>query len=292
MRKREVVAIWAVLAVVATEILVTYYRLPARELYHVSGSGIEGGASRVATFLNFPVALIAIALVAVTFEQISGRATRVLAVAAVLLCTPVFWPGVVSQANLDASWVNAPAVVGVAIAVVVSLRGGVVSVTSASGDRLRVALVVLVLLAAPEWFAADLGFFLNGVPVLGRLYQSGPYLKQLPGLPPFPPAVHHGHHHGMDGLLLVVTSLVLSRLLPAIRTRGLRLVTSAYVSLMLAYGLGNIANDFWIEQVNTRHWTRWVWPSVLEPGATWAWAVLVVAATAVWLAWFGREPVG
>jgi hypothetical protein len=94
----------------------------------------------------------------------------------------------------------------------------------------------------------------------------------------------------MDGLVLVVTALLLSRIASTIRSRGLRVATSAYLALMLAYGFGNIANDFWIEQVNTRHWTRWVWPSVLEPGATWAWAGLLVVATAIWLSWFGREP--
>jgi hypothetical protein len=47
-------------AVVTTEILVTYSRVPARELYHVSGSGIEGGLSRALIFVNFPVALLAL----------------------------------------------------------------------------------------------------------------------------------------------------------------------------------------------------------------------------------------
>jgi hypothetical protein len=51
---------------------------------------------------------------------------------------------------------------------------------------------------------------------------------------------------------------------------------------MFTYGLGNIANDFWGEQVVRRGWTSWGVPSVLEPRPTWAWFVLVVTAVAVW----------
>ena len=58
----EVVLVWMLFAVVTTEILVTYSRVPASELYHVSGSGIEGGLSRALVFLNFPVALVALAI--------------------------------------------------------------------------------------------------------------------------------------------------------------------------------------------------------------------------------------
>ena len=69
----------------------------------------------------------------------------------------------------------------------------------------------------------------------------------------------------------------------------LRRATAAYLSLMLVYGLGNIANDFWLEQIGKRGWTRWIWPSVLEPRADWPWLVLVAAAAALWLVWFGRD---
>ncbi len=42
----EVLGVLLLFAAVAVEILVTYARIPARELYHVSGNGLEGGASR------------------------------------------------------------------------------------------------------------------------------------------------------------------------------------------------------------------------------------------------------
>ena len=273
MRGRESLFVWLLYGLVTVEILVTYSRVPANELYHVSGSGQTGGASRALVFLNFSTALVAIAVVALVYTQLPGRAWRALAVVAALLCTPVFWPGVVDQANLDARWVNVPAAVGVVLALGLTISSRP-WVSAHRGDRVRLVLGVLVLLAAPAWLAADLGFFLNGVPVLGSIYETGPHF------------VHHGHHHGMDGVLLALAALLLSRALPAIRARMLRLVTAAYLALMLSYGIGNVANDFWLEQVVKRGWTSWAIPSVLQPRLTWAWALIVVGAATVWLTWF------
>jgi hypothetical protein len=78
-------------------------------------------------------------------------------------------------------------------------------------------------------------------------------------------------------------------MLPAIRARGLRVASAAYLALMLAYGLGNVANDFWLEQVVKRGWTGWEIPSVLQPRATWAWAVLLAGTALVLAAWYGRD---
>jgi hypothetical protein len=276
MRGREPLAVWLIFGVVGVEILVTYSRLPARELYHVSGGGLAGGAGRALVFLNFPTALVAIAIVAILFERLRGAVVRALAALAAALCTPVFWPGVVNQADLDARWVNAPAAVGVGLALLLTLAATSGRGRTQRGDRLRGALAALVLLSIPAWLAADLGFFLDGVPALDRVYETGPRF------------VHHGHHHGMDGALLVLSALLLSRMLPTIGARALRLVTSAYLALMLAYGIGNIANDFWLEQVVERGWTSWMFPSVLEPQLTWAWAALVAGAALVWLTWFSE----
>jgi hypothetical protein len=243
MRGREALAVWLLCSVVAVEILVTYSRLPPDELYHVSESGLAGGASRLVVFLNFPLALIAIAIAALPPR-------RVLAVMGAILCLPIFWPGIVRQANLDARWVNAIAVVGVVLVCTATATARTPS--DPRGDRLRVVIAAVALVVALPWLAAELGFFFPG------------------------PHVHHGHHHGMDGVLLVLTALLLSRKPAGVATR-------AYLSLMFVYGLGNIANDFWGEQVVRRGWTSWDVPSVLEPRLTWAWFVLVVAALAVWL---------
>src|SRR5207253_10830655 len=84
------------------------------------------------------------------------------AVVATGLCSVVFWPGVVDAYDLDARPVNALAAAGVALAVVLSFAAGL----HRERVRLRPAAGALLVLAIP-WLAADLGFHLDGVPVLG-----------------------------------------------------------------------------------------------------------------------------
>ena len=279
----EVVLVWMLYAVVTTEILVTYSRIPSRELYHVSGSGIEGGLSRALVFVNFPVALVALAVLALIYKALPGRSYWALAILSGVLCAAVLWPGVVSASNLDARPVNAVAAVGVLLAVllsdVVARRGRLTRSSWRRTDWIGVALAVVLLVLALPWLAADLGLYSNGVPLLGKVFQSGQFIPERPGLPNFAPAVHHGHHHGMDGFLLVVTALLLSRRV------GRRPVLAAYLSLMFCYGIANFANDFWIEQVVKRSWTRWEIPDVAQPHLTVAWSLIVIAAVCVWALW-------
>ncbi len=91
-----------------------------------------------------------------------------------------------------------------------------------------------------------------------------------------------GHHHGMDGVLLLLSALLLSRVVPSVRGRWLRLGVGAYVALMACYAVGNIANDFWIEQVVKRGWTNWQLPDVLRPKLTIAWGLIVLGAAAIY----------
>jgi hypothetical protein len=58
---------------------------------------------------------------------------------------------------------------------------------------------------------------------------------------------------------------------------------------MLAYGVGNLVNDDWLEQVVKRGWTSHEVPSVLTPAANWGWAAVLVGAALVWRLWF-RQP--
>jgi hypothetical protein len=204
------------------------------------------------------------------------------------LCAAVFWPRVVDEANLDAKPVNAVAALGVLVALGLSVlaprrRRRPVWSGRQRGDRVRVAVATVALVLGLPWLAAELGFFLNGVPLLGWLFQTGQYRPTVSGLPPFPPAVHHGHHHGMDGLLLLLSVLLLSRVVPSLRHRRLRVALGAYLALMACHAVGNIANDFWLEQVWKRHWTSWQIPDVLRPGATVAWGVIVLGAVALYL---------
>jgi hypothetical protein len=250
----ELTIVWTMYALVAVAILVTYARSPVSELYHVTGTGFAAGASRALVFLNYWTALAAIAVLLVLLDRLRTRVELVLAVVALVLCAAVIWPGIVTQSDLDARPVNALAAIGVGLALLLTLRVGgrdlVARPDRMPGDLLRIAVGVLLVALALPWIAAELGFSFDGVPVLGTLYQSGE-LRTQPGDPVFHPAVHHGHHHGMDGVLLVATAVVLSRLVPVMRSRGLRGVLGAYLALMGCYGAGNIANDFWLEQVTS-----------------------------------------
>ncbi len=272
-------------AAVSVFVFVTYARLGPGELYHVSGSGLGGGASRVLVLLNYPIALAAIAVLIVLAERQRGRLAAV-AVAGIVLCVAATWPGVVDQADLDAKPANAIAALGVATAVVLSVlawrSGGIERVGWRAGDRLRLVLAAAAVVLAVPWLLADLGVSLNGVPVLGTIYQTGE-LRAQPGDTVLHPAVHHGHHHGLDGTLLVLTALLLSRLLPSMRTGWARGVAGGYLALMFCYGVGNLANDFWLEQIVKRGWTDWEIPGVTVPKLSVAWGVIVLAAAALWL---------
>src|SRR5437763_15764031 len=123
MRRRETQLVWTLFAVVAVEVLATYARIPSHELYHVSGGGLALGAGRALVFLNYPVALVGIAVLGLVWERLDRR-LRPVAVVAAVLCAAVFRPGVVDQANLDARPVNALAAVGVLLAAALRLAAG------------------------------------------------------------------------------------------------------------------------------------------------------------------------
>jgi drug/metabolite transporter superfamily protein YnfA len=258
----EVVAVWTLFAVDAAAMLVTYSRLPARELYHVSGSGLTGGLSRVLVFSNFSTALVAIAILALLADRTPDRRVRVAALGGVILCAAVFWPGVVKEADLDARPVNALSALGVLVAVVLTWlasRDGTRWNPRRRGDLARIAVAVAAVVLALPWISAEAGFFLDGRP-----------------------AVHHGHHHGLDGVLLLLSALLLSRAVPAMRRRKLRIATGMYLALMAAYGFAIAANDFWFEQVVKRRWTSWTIPNVLYPKASIAWALIVLGAAVLY----------
>jgi hypothetical protein len=128
------------------------------------------------------------------------------------------------------------------------------------------------------------------VPVLGWIFQTSRLRPESPGSSFIHAAVHHGHHHGLDGFLLAVTALLLSRLLGGIRRHGLRTITAAYLSLMLVYGLTNMANDLWSEQVVKRSWTNWQIPDVLSPKPSLAWAAMIACAVVVYYAFWRQRP--
>jgi hypothetical protein len=292
---REVYAIWLLVLLAAAAVLATYWRLPASELWKVSGTGPSGGASRAFVFLSFSPALISLAVLPIVVDRLDRRSATLLGVAAAVLCATVALPGVQTPGNLDAKWANLPAVLGVVLALGLTAwaaaRGRPERLrTTRAGDVARLATGAVALFFASPYIAAELGFFLDGVPLLGRIFQTSVRRPETPGSAFVHPAVHHGHHHGLDGLLLTLTALLLSRLLGGIRRRGLRTATAAYLSLMLVYGLTNMANDLWTEQVVKRSWTTWQIPDVLSPKPSAAWAAMIACAVVVYYACWRERP--
>jgi hypothetical protein len=275
----EIQGVLALVVLDGIAVVATYARVPAAELYHVHNTGtIAAGFGRELVALNFPFALVGIALVGLAWPRLRGS-LRIAGVVAIVLCAVVYFA--VDQANLDAKPLNAVPALGLALAVALVLAVGVAPVRQARGDTSRVALAAVLVFFCAPLVAAELGFFLDGVPILGWFFETGRLVTQ-PDVPGLHHAVHHGQHHGWQGTMLALTALGFSRL-PRPR------VLDAYLALMLAYGVGNLVNDDWLEQVVKRGWTSHELPSVLVPAANWGWAAVVAGAAAVWWLWF-RQP--
>jgi hypothetical protein len=269
----------AVLVLDGAAVIATYSRFPSAELYNVHHNGIAAGFGRELVAINYPFALIGIALVGLAWPRLHGR-LRIAGMVAIALGAVVYFA--VDQSNLDAKPLNAVPALGVALSVALTLAVGVPSVPRlVRGDRLRIAIAALLVFFAAPLIAAELGFFLEGVPVLGWFFETRRLTTQ-PGDAVLHHAVHHGQHHGWQATMLALSALGLSRL-PRPR------LLDAYLALMLAYGIGNLVNDDWLEQVVKRGWTNSEMPSVLVPAANWGWAAVLVGAAAIWLLWF-RQP--
>jgi hypothetical protein len=276
----EVRAVLALIVLDGLAVIATYSRFPSSELYRFHhGDTLAGGFGRELVALNFPFALVGIALVGLAWPRLHGL-FRAAGIVAIALCAVVYFA--VDQSNLDAKPLNAAPALGLALAVALALAVGVPSVPrSTRGDRVRIGLAVLLVFFCSPLIAAELGFFLDGVPVLGWFYETGKLTTQ-PGISALSHAVHHGQHHGWQATMLALTALAFSRL-P--RPRAL----DAYLALMLAYGIGNLVNDDWLEQVVKRGWTNHEVPDLLTPAANWGWAAVLVGALVVWRFWF-RQP--
>ena len=268
---REAYVIWALFGLVALFDLVTYSRIAPHELYHVSHGGIAGGLSRAFVFTNFPTSLMAIAVLVLVVDR---TAIGWPALVPLALCLLVVVPGVVDEGDLDAKWINALPALGVAIVLVLSLRAGPGNRGDPRGDPVRIAVGGLLGLLALPWIFAVLGFFIPGPIFLAHQDYQGH------------PTVHQGEHHGLEGYLLILTALALSRQLPNMHRTWRRWALAVYLSLMIAYGVGNMANDGWYEQVVKRGWIDWRIPSVLQPGVTWMWALVLVAGAAIFFTAF------
>ena len=283
---REIWVVWTLFFLTAVAVFETYWRLPPRVLWKVHNTGFIGGAGRGLVFLSFSAALAAVAVLLIVVDRLDDRRADLTGMAAFVLCATVAYPGVQTESHLDPKWANVPAVVGVALAFLMTVwasRAGRREFSRASwrGDLARLAIGGMSLFFAAPYIAAELGFFLDGVPVLGSIFITGA-IRPEPGAGYSHAAVHHGHHHGMDGFLLTVTALLLSRLIGGIRRPILRTLAAVYLALMLVYGLTNQVQDLWTEQIVKRGWTNWDIPNVLHPSASAAWAAMVACALAIY----------
>jgi hypothetical protein len=283
----EALVAWALFGVVGVCVLITYSRVPPHELYHVHHGGFAGGLGRALVFLNWPVALMAIAVLAVVVDRVRAAERPVAiwpALPALVLCLMIGVPGVVDQAHLDAKWINVLPALGVLLVLGMTLWTirvtGTGGAAKATGDRARILITAALAIVALPWIFAELGVYIGDLPLLGHVFRSKQFYfhdKELAR------SVHLGEHHGMVGFMLIVTALLLSRELPRMLATRLRTALAAYLSLLIAYGLGNMANDAWLEQVVKRDWTHWEIPGMTRPHLTWIWGVTILVAAAIFL---------
>jgi uncharacterized membrane protein len=283
---REIYVVWLLFALTAIAVFATYWRLPPSLLWKVHNTGFIGGSGRAFVFLSFSAAVAAVGILSVVVDRLEDRRADLLGLVALVLCATVAFPGVQTESHLDPKWSNLPAVLGVGLAFLLTVwasRAGrrEFSRTSARGDAARLIAGGLSLFFAAPYIAAELGFFLDGVPVLGLIFLTGA-IRPEPGAGYSHAAVHHGHHHGMDGFLLAVTALLLSRLVGSIRRPLLRMLTAVYLALLLVYGLTNQVQDLWTEQIVKRGWTSWDIPNVLHPSLSAAWAAMVACGLVIY----------
>ena len=263
-------ALWALLFATAGLIAITYWRLPPEELYNVGEEGATAGLGRALVFLNYPVSLLAISIAWLAAGRLGTRHSLWVAGVATLLCGVTALPGVVDQHDLDAKAVNLLPAVGVAIALVLSIRAPWERVGRLPLDPLRLLIGAVVWLAAVAWIAAVAGAFFPGDVLLGEEIRRG-------GDGRLAPAVHLGDHEGLDAALLVTAALVLTRYRPP-------LAVGFLLGLTFVYGLAVEWRDFWFEQFVKRGWTAWTPPSVLTPRLSFAWLALILLAALVALA--------
>jgi hypothetical protein len=292
---REVLAVWAACAAVAAAILVTYSRFPPEDFYHVSGSGISGGAGRVLVFLNYPVAFVALAILPIAVARllptVTGRPRWLLGSVAFLSAGLCLVTAVsVKQADLDAKPINVLPALGVALIgmltwIAIRRAGMGVSRPWRRTDAISAAIAGVLLVLGLPWTLAEVGVYAEDVPGLEAIFMSKEIEAGQQVI-----VVHLGEHHGFDGLLLALSALLLARVVGTLHPRWLDLALSWYLALMLVYGIANMFQDLWEEQVFQRGWVDERLPSVVRPEIRPAWGLIALAIIAVWQVLFHRPP--
>lgn len=288
-----VAVVWAIAGAVVAATFVTYTRIEPEELYHVSNRGLAGGASRALVALNFPVAILALAMLPIVVARLlsvpgsTGARALIVGVAAIaaVLSLVTGWPGVVDHGDLDAKPINAVPAIGVALALGLTIAAARVRGTEAASPPrprletyVRFALLAVIAFLSLPWMFAELGFYIEPVPVLGWVFVSEEFLPPGASLA----AVHYGHHHGFDGAIFAMSALILVPAAVAIRGGSLRHAGIGLVALLFAYGVMNMLQDLWTEQVVKREWTTSRFPEVTRPEITPAWGLIVLAGVVLY----------
>jgi hypothetical protein len=282
----EALLLWALFGLVTVAIAVTYTRTPVRELYHVTHGGPTAGVKAVLGFAGFPAGLMALAVLPLILDRVRRRIVLVGALVAAGLAGTIFLPGALGNDQIDARPANIFAALGVALTFALTI----VAVRTVGtgrprlrqpGDRARLVLAAILLFGALPWIAAELDLALH-MPILRSIFLTD-QLRTQPGVPGLHQAVHAGDHHGWSGVMLALTALLLSRALPSLRSARLRQALALYLSFLLAYGLGNAIQDFQLEQIVKRGLTTYELPMVMMPAASWAWALLLAFAAAIYM---------
>jgi hypothetical protein len=210
-------------------------------------------------------------------------------VAAAAFCLVAGAPGVVSQSDMDFKAINVIPAIGVAIVlvlVVLAIRangfGPVRPWTRA--DTVRATIGGIFAFGGLPWIFGMAGVYIEDIPLLGRIFMSKGVENGAEII-----YVHPGDHHGFDGLLFLLSALLLARVVGTVVLRWLDRALSAFLAFMLAYGIANFTQDFWFEQVVKRGWSEYDIPNTTVPSLTPVWGLILLGTVIAWLVMF-HEP--
>jgi hypothetical protein len=290
----EVLALWALYGAEAIAVFVTHARLSAAGEPEAGRFDPIRGARQVAIFFRHPLLPSVAAFVPIALSRLPPRQvipTLGLGAAAGGIGGFALWRGA-ARWRVPIERADALAAAGVAAAFAVTVRSARVAGIGpvdrwTEGDAARLAVAAGLVAVGLPWIMADLGVYVEDVPVVGA-----PFLSRERRPPESSEAaVHLGHHHGIDGVLLALTALTLSRTLARLRPAPVREGLSLYLAGLFVYGVARAAEDAWNEQVVKRGWTSLKLPLVVEQGRPVRpkyWGGMLAVATLLHRRWFRR----
>ena len=291
----EIIVVWAVMLVVCVEVLVAYTRTKPNELIGVPRTGLSVAVTDAIGFLAFPVGLVATGVAIAIGDRLSRVGLWVAMAAATGLAVVSVLPGVAESEEVEITLNPQRVVAAAAVLALFGLTLHAVRIHGVGhwgprspGDLVRLALAAGITFAALPWVAADLTLSLDNVPGLSHVFLTDT-LRNEPGRVGANPAVHDGHHHGMDGALLALAAIALSRVIRSLAGWRQTALT-ALVSLTFVYGVANALEDFWLEQIVKRGASGYVFPKMLTPRLSTPFLVIVLAAVALSVALRATTP--